>query len=67
MAYEHLIDKDVDLSAIGFGDCLTFEYNKVKGLLRISIFENSHYQDHIVVNLVDEFGRNECEEDYTLP
>lgn len=56
MPYEHLTQKDVDLSALGFGDSLEFEFDKEKCLLRISVFEGFHYQDHLVVDLAYELG-----------
>jgi len=55
MAYEFLTQKDIDLSRLGFGDSLLFEFDKDKCYLRISIFQNDHYQDHFVVDLKDEF------------
>ena len=51
MAYEFLGLKYVDLSALGFGDNLMVEYDKETGKVRISVFDNSHYQDHTVVDL----------------
>ena len=55
MAYEHLTIRDVDLSKLGFGNSISFEFDKEKCYLRVSIFENDHYQDHFVVDLRDEF------------
>lgn len=63
MAYEHLIDKDVNLSKLGFGDSLTFDFDQEKCYLRISVFQNGHYQDHFVVDLKDEFNIRDLEVD----
>lgn len=59
MAYELLVDKDVDLSELGFGDNLTIEFNKEECTVRISVFERYHHKDQIEVNLVDAFVEHE--------
>lgn len=62
MSYEHLADKDVDLSRLGFGDNLEFEFDPERCLLRISVFDNGHYQDHLVVDLPYELGEKLTDE-----
>lgn len=59
MPYEPLRTLDVDLSKLGFGDSLFFEFDKEKCYLRITIFEDNRYQDHLVIDLVDECGVKE--------
>ena len=55
MAYQFLCGRDANLSKLGFGDFLHFDFDSERCLLRISIFHNDHYQDHFVVDLKDEF------------
>lgn len=56
MPYERFADKDVDLSALGFGDNLTIDYDKTCGKLRISVFDRFNYQDGIEIDLVHAFA-----------
>lgn len=49
--YELLADKDVDLSALGFGDNLVIEFDSRRCAVRISVFQEKHYQDSVVIDL----------------
>lgn len=58
MAYYFLSNKDIDLSHLGYKNAsLQFDFNKESGNLRITLFENNHYQDEAIVNLEDKFGK----------
>lgn len=67
MPYEHLVQKDVDLSVLGFGDSLLFEFNKEKSLLRISVFDGFRFQDDLVVDLAYELGEKLTNEGSPVP
>lgn len=67
MSYEHLIQKDVDLSCLGFGDSLVFDFNPEKCLLRISVFNDFHFQDDVVVDLAYELGEKPKNEGTPIP
>ncbi len=41
----------VDLSALGFGDELQIDYDPATGNLRVSVFQNSRWQDEAVIPL----------------
>ena len=53
MAYELLAEKDVDLSKLGFGDNLVVEFDPEQCKLRVSIFEEGHFQDEVEWHLPD--------------
>lgn len=57
MPYEFLACKDIDLSRIGYRNAsVQFDFKKEDSSLRITLFDDNHYQDQVVVNLEDEFG-----------
>ena len=47
VAYELLVEKDVDLSKLGFGDNLVVEFDPERCMLRVSVFEESHFKFYI--------------------
>lgn len=49
--YELLADKNVDLSTLGFGDNLFIEFDGPRCAIRISVFQEKHYQDSVVIDL----------------
>lgn len=51
MAYELLVEKDVDLSKLGFGDNLVIEFDPERCMLRVSVFEKGHFQDDVLLCL----------------
>ena len=53
MAYELLAEKDVDLSKLGFGDNLVIEFDPEQCKLRVSIFEEGHFQDDVELSIAD--------------
>ncbi len=56
MAYEFLAGKDIDLSCLGYEKAFVqFDFDKENSNLRITLFDNNHYKDQVVVNLEDEF------------
>lgn len=67
MSYKHLVQQDVDLSRLGFGDSLLFEFNEEECLLRISVFDGFHYQDHLVVDLAYELGEKTTDDGTPIP
>ena len=42
--FKTICDIDLDLSAIGFGDNLTIDYNQETSEMRISIFSDCHWR-----------------------
>lgn len=54
MSYELLRRIDIDLGDLG--DSLQIEIDKTKKYLRLTLFENNHYMDDIVVDLEQEFA-----------
>lgn len=57
MAYKFLACKDIDLSRIGFKNAsLQFDFKEETSCLRITLFDNNHYQDQVTVDLQSEFG-----------
>lgn len=57
MAYEFLTDKEVDLRRFGCENAsLQFDFDKDKGYLRITLFDNDHYQEDLVIDIPDDFG-----------
>lgn len=53
MAYELLVEKDVDLSKLGFGDNLVIEFDPEQCTLRVSVFEKGHFQDDMKLSVAD--------------
>lgn len=56
MAYELLVEKDVDLSKLGFGDNLVVEFDPERCMLRVSVFEESHFQDEMEFRVSDKLS-----------
>lgn len=49
--YIPLTSSPVDLSALGFGDELQIDYDPATGNLRVSVFQNNHWQDEAIIPL----------------
>lgn len=56
MAYELLVEKDVDLSKLGFGNNLVIEFDPEQCMLRVSVFEEGHFQDEIELSIADKLN-----------
>lgn len=57
MSYELLRHVDVDLGELG--DSLQIEIDKEKKHLRLTMFQDDHYLDHITMDLMNEFANVE--------
>lgn len=53
--YKYIATYKEDLSAIGFGDELQFDYDPSDGCLRVSVFKDNHWQDEAVIRLPELF------------
>lgn len=59
MKYEFLACKDIDLSRIGYQNAsVQFDFRKDTSCLRVTLFDNDHYQDQVVIDLEYEFGND---------
>ncbi len=57
MAYEFLACKDIDLSRLGYKKAsVQFDFKQENSCLRITLFDDNHYQDQVTVSLEEEFG-----------
>ena len=51
--YQVLSDTYLNLSVLGYGDELLIEFNKEECKLRVSIFDENHFQNQIVIDLTE--------------
>ena len=49
--YIFITTNPIDLSALGFGDELQIDYDPATGNLRVSVFQNNHWQDEAIIPL----------------
>ncbi len=57
MPYEFLTNKEIDLKRLGYENAsLQLDFDPEKSYLRITLFDNDHYQDHVTLALEDDFG-----------
>lgn len=57
--FQAIADAPVNLTTLGFGDELYFEIDKENCVLRISVFEEGHYCDEMMVDLSQIKNRRE--------
>ena len=56
MGYHRVLcDADVNLDKLGFGDNIYITLDEDKAELRVSIFQEGHFQDEILINLREAF------------
>ena len=53
--YISITSGPIDLSVLGFGDELQIDYDPATGNLRVSVFQNNHWQDETVIPLLTLF------------
>ena len=48
-----------NLSAIGLGDELQFDYEPKSGKIRVSVFQNGHWQDAAEIDITELFSEKD--------